>query len=95
MTKQEVEALSDKDLLVERELYGINLFGFDTYKHENEARAARLRTVLDLLDAESDRRGLSTPSGLTAAGRALDPESDARVIQLSQRNAQFQRSRCR
>lgn len=81
-----VEMLSDADLAVECELVGICLFGFDTYKHENNARAEKLRRRLDELDAAFKARGL------TDAHRAA-AETDSRVVALSERNRKFIQAR--
>lgn len=84
---------SDLDLLVERELNGIRLFGFDTYKHENRRRADKLRQERAALEDEAAKRGLidARTGWLTATGQALDPESDPRVRALAEENAAFQR----
>lgn len=88
---KDLTKLSDLDLLVDHELVGIRLFGFDTYKHENRERASRLRKELDALHEETTRRGLrEEKSGiLTATGAALDHESDPRVKDLAEQNRRF------
>ncbi len=84
---------SDYELLVQSELTAIRLFGFDTYKFENNAKSAKLRAELDALDAEAARRGLKTDYGLTPAGLALGHESDPRVVALAEENRKFIQSR--
>lgn len=89
------QEMDDRELLVQMELVSIQLFGFDTYKHENRDRAARLRKELDELTERAIQRKLWSSSGPTQKGRELDHESDPKVERLVQQNEQFIKSRMR
>lgn len=86
MSDAPVETLSDADLAVERELAGINLFGFDTYKHENRDYADKVRRRLTELDDAFKDRGLTEAHQKAA-------EADPRVVALSERNRRFIQAR--
>ncbi len=86
---------TDLELAVAYELNGINLFGFDTYKHENRARADNLRAERDQIAAELVARGLLTATGELRADLHARAKADDAVERLEARNASYQRNRYR
>ncbi len=87
MSKTVAEMTND-ELAVETELAGIHLFGFDTYKHENRARAAEHRARYDELTAAAIARGMYDGGQLKPEYQKVIDASPA-VAALAARNEAF------
>jgi hypothetical protein len=90
--KMPLSELTNHELAVAYLLNGVNLFGFDTYKHENRTKAARLRSERDEIEAELKSRTLVRPSGGLRADLEAAAEADPRVVELTAANERFVKS---